>query len=152
MKQALPILVLVLIVLSLLPVPRDNQDGAYNLISQIAWCRTRPACLHEIGHALDQQAGWVSASPEFYKSLQMYLYVEIHQQGITELPAGILEITYRGDGGSNPIKRELYAYLFQQAQGNSANMPESLRKFYDWAAAQKYLLALKQDKFFYRMN
>jgi len=152
MKKALPILVLAIIVLSLLPVPQDNQDGAYNLISQIAWCRTRTACLHEIGHALDQQAGWVSASPEFYKALQMYLYVEIYQQGITELPAGILEITYRGDGGSNPIKLEIYAYLFQQAQGNSANMPESLRKFYDWDAAERYLSELNQEQFVYWMN
>jgi len=140
------------LIVFLAPFPVDQQDGAYNLTSRLAWCRTREACLHEVGHALDQQNGWISASPEFYKALQMYLYTEIYTKGITELPAGILEITYRGDGGSNPIKREIYAYLFEYANGVQANMPEGLRGFYDWQLAQKYVSAIKTDQVLYWMN
>ena len=135
-----------------MPLPVDNQDGAYNLTSRLAWCRTEPACLHEIGHALDQRAGWVSQSTDFYKALQMYLYAEIYQKGVTELPAGILEITYRGTGTSGPIKRELYAYLFQMAEGDPERMPESLRGFFDWQAAKEYLTMLNNDQTIYWMK
>ena len=152
MKRTVGGFCLVLLVITfLVPLPVDNQDGAYNLTSRLAWCRTRAACVHEIGHALDQKAGWVSQSPEFYKAMQMYLYVEIYQKGITELPAGILEITYRGNGASGPIKRELYAYLFQMAEGNPERMPESLRGFYDWQLAQHYMAELSEDQYLYWM-
>ncbi len=152
MKRIVGGLCLALLVITfLVPLPVDNQDGAYNLTSRLAWCRTRLACLHEIGHALDQQAGWVSQSPEFYKALQMYLFAEIYMRGVTELPAGILEVTYRGNGASGPIKRELYAYLFQMAEGNPERMPESLRYFFDWQLAQQYVDGLKDDQQLYWM-
>jgi hypothetical protein len=131
----------------LAPLPKDRQDGAYNLISRMAWCRTQAACLHEIGHALDQQSDWTSASPEFYKALQMYLYAEIYSKGITELPASILEITYRGEGGN--AKREIYAFIFQYAKGNPDNVPESLRGFYDWQKANELLLKLNDSKVYW---
>ncbi len=153
MKRTVGGLCLVLLIIAfLVPLPVNNQDGAYNLTSRLAWCRTRPACLHEIGHALDQQAGWVSQSPEFYKALQMYLFSEIYMQGVTELPAGILEITYRGNGSSGPIKRELYAYLFQISEGNPERMPESLRGYFDWKAAETYLSRLSNTQTIYWMN
>lgn len=142
-------IIIVCLVLFLLPFPVDGQDGAYNLTSRLAWCRTQGACLHEVGHALDQRGEWISGTDEFYKALQMYLYAEIYTKGITELPAGVLEITYRGEGASRPIKREIYAYLFQYAEGKKENMPESLRGFYDWDAAEKYLSELNQDQFIY---
>lgn len=152
MKNIYWFLLSLILAACLVPLPVDNQDGAYNVASRLAWCRTRPACLHEIGHALDQRDGWISASPEFYKALQMYLYTEIYMKGITELPAGILEITYRGTGSSEPIKREIYAYLFQYTEGNPENMPASLRGFYDWDAAADYLLHLNHSQFFYWLN
>ena len=152
MKRWIVSILVLLVLLSLVPLPVDKQDGAYNLTSRLAWCRTRAACIHEIGHALDQQAGWVSQSPEFYKALQMFLYVEIYQQGVTELPAGILEITYRGNGTSGPIKRELYAYLFQVAEGDPERMPASLRCFYDWQTAKEYLIMLNNDQTIYWMK
>ena len=133
----------------LAPLPVDNQDGAYNVTSRLAWCRTDAACIHEVAHALDQQAGWVSSSDEFYKALQMYLYAEIYSKGITELPASILEITYRGEGGN--AKREIYAFIFQYANGNPNNVPESLRVFYDWQKAGELLLKL-DDSEIYWMN
>lgn len=152
MKRWIVSILVLLVLLSLVPLPVDKQDGAYNLTSRLAWCRTRPACVHEIGHALDQRAGWVSQSPEFYKALQMFLYVEIYQKGITELPAGILEITYRGNGTSGPIKQELYAYLFQVSEGDPEKMPASLRGFYDWQAAKEYLTILNNDQTIYWMK
>ena len=151
-RLVITICLLLIFATFLLPLPENNQDGAYNLTSRLAWCRTQAACIHEIGHALDQQAGWVSQSPEFYKALQMFLYVEIYQKGVTELPAGILEITYRGNGTSGPIKRELYAYLFQVAEGDPERMPASLRGFFDWDAAKEYLTMLNNDQTIYWMK
>lgn len=150
-RLVITICLLLILATFLLPLPENNQDGAYNLTSRLAWCRTQAACIHEIGHALDQQAGWVSQSPEFHKALQMYLFAEIYMQGITELPAGILEVTYRGNGSSGPIKRELYAYLFQMAEGNPERMPESLRCFFDWQLAQHYMAELSEDQYLYWM-
>lgn len=152
MKIILGSCLALLVVLLLAPIPVQNQDGAYNLTSHLAWCRTHAACLHEVGHALDQKAGWVSQSMEFHSTLQMYLYVEIYKQGVTQLPADILEITYRGNGESGPIKRELYAFLFQYAQGDPARMPEAFRKFYDWELAQNYIQHLNAEQTLYWMN
>ena len=132
--------------LFLFPFPMDGQHGAYNLTSRLAWCDTRAACVHEVGHALDQRGEWISASPEFYKALQMYLYAEIYTKGVTEPAASILEITYRGDGGSESIKREIYAFLFQSTDGDPDKIPESLRGFYDWQQADEYLDRLKDNQ------
>jgi len=101
---------------------------------------------------MDQQAGWISASDGFYKDLQMYLYVEIYNHGVTELPASILEITYRGNGASNPIKREIYAFLFQYVDGDVDKLPESLRKYYDTSCANYLLSKLNTNQFLYWMT
>jgi hypothetical protein len=141
-------LVLLLVIL-LSPIPVDGQDGMYNFTSRLAWCRTRPACIHEVAHALDQQAGWVSRSDDFYKTLEWYLFVEIYSRGVTPLSVGILEITYRGDGASAPIKRELYAYIFLMAEGDPQQMPEAFRPFYDWQRAGQYMQLLNTEQSFY---
>lgn len=145
-------IIILCLALLLFPFPVDGQDGAYNLTSRLAWCQTRAACVHEVGHAMDQQADWISASPEFYKALQMYLYSEIYTKGVTELPASILEITYRGDGASVPIKREVYAFLFQYVDGDIDKLPESLRIYFDRTQAEYLLNKLQDNQRFYWLN
>lgn len=139
----------VLIIGMLVPITAPGDQGAYNTLSGLAYCQTRTACLHEIGHALDRDAGWVSQSPEWYQAVQMYLLVELRKERLTELPVNILEITYRDRDGAEPVKMELYAYLFQQADGDPGHMPESLRGFYDWDLAESYMSRLNDHQMIY---
>ena len=82
----------------------------------------------------------------------MYLYSEIYTKGVTELPASILEITYRGDGASVPIKREVYAFLFQYVDGDIDKLPESLRIYFDRTQAEYLLNKLQDNQRFYWLN
>ncbi len=129
------------------PFPTDGEDGSYNSFSRLAYCRTETACLHEVGHALDQRAGWISQSAEFEEALKLYLVVELRRSPIDALPLCILEMTYRSDDAG--AKREIYAYLYQQSLGQPAGVPESLRGFYDWQAAQQLLDRVTPDQRLY---
>lgn len=145
-------MLLVIVTALLAPIPTKYQDGTYNTVSHLAYCKTHGICLHEIGHALDQQAGWVSQTPGFHRALQMYLYTEFRKPVLNKLPADILEITYRGGDGSYSIKMEIYAYLFQWSDGKPENMPEGLRRFYDWKTAEHLLSILNKHQKLYWMN
>lgn len=133
----------------LAPLPTHGQAGTYNTTSRLFYCETPAICLHELAHALDQRAGWVSQTPEFYKAVQLYLFVELRKPVLQQMPADILELTYRPNDSNRPIKMELYAYLFQWAQGKPERMPESLRGFYDWQMAQDYMTKLREDQHLY---
>jgi len=143
----------VLLVWMLAPLPPSSKHaGAYNYTSHLMYCRTKLACLHEIGHRLDQQAGYISQSPAFYKALQMYLYTEMRKPRLTEMPADILELTYRDPDRTSSIKREIYAYLFAWAYGKPELMPESLRGFYDWETARHLMNLLTPNQKLYWLN
>lgn len=133
----------------LAPLPVKGQAGTYNTTSRLFYCENRAICLHEMAHALDQRAGWVSQSPAFYKAVQLYLFVELRKPVLQQMPADILELTLRPNDSNRPIKMELYAYLFQWAQGKPEGMPEGLRPFYDWEAAQDWLAHLNDQQHVY---
>lgn len=145
LKVFLPLL----LILFLYPFQDSGKGGSYNVISKFASCTTRLACLHEVGHALDQDSGWVSQSPRFEKALQMYLMVELRKPVLEEVPASILELTYRGNGNMGVVKMEIYAYLFAWADGESLNMPAGLRQFYNWTLAGKLISKLRDDQSLY---
>lgn len=150
MKQVAALFfVLVLSAIVLLPIPKNGQAGAYNTVSGLAYCGDYDTCLHEIAHALDQRAGWISQSRAFCDALQMYLYVEL-KKPVAELPAALLELTFRNDDAGN--KRELYAYIFQQSAGNPLAMPVVFRQFYDWDKAELLVANLHDGTVFYFMR
>jgi hypothetical protein len=137
----------------LAPVPPSSQHaGAYNYTSHLMYCRTELACLHEIGHRLDQLRGFPSQSAEFCQALQLYLYVEMRKPVLAEMPASILELTYRGGDRMSEIKKEIYAYLFAWSAGKPERMPEALRSFYDWQDAQRLLFDLHEQQTLYWLN
>lgn len=116
----------------LFPVVKPGEYGAYNTFSGLAYCSNQWACLHEIGHALDRDAGWISQSPEFVDALRLYILTDK-----SELTIYVLSVLLQDD--DKPAKKEVYAYLFQQANGQAENMPEIFRKFYNWELARKYM-------------
>lgn len=134
----------------LAPIPPSSQHaGAYNYTSHLMYCRTELACLHEIGHRLDQEAGYISQSPEFYKALQMYLYTEMRKPQLTEMPVDIMQLTYQGKDRNTPIKQEIYAYLFAWACGKAERLPEGLRSFYDWEEGARLMKYLRPNQRLY---
>lgn len=129
-----PILLFVLFLV--MPFPKIGERGAYNILSGLAWCQDNSACLHEVGHALDKQAGWISQGPEFAEALQMYLLTGARNDDRVII---LLAVALNPKDGTEPTKKELYAALFEMAEGKRDNMPTGLRDFYDWQKAERYI-------------
>ena len=141
-----------LIIWMLAPIPPSLQHaGAYNYTSHLMYCRTQLACLHEVGHRLDQLAGYPSQSEEFNQALQMYLYVEMRKPVLSEIPASILELTYR-NGSMDNTKKEIYAYIFAWSHGDINAIPDGLRKFYDFFDVRRLMLNIKPNQSIYWLN
>jgi hypothetical protein len=141
-EAAMKRLLYIILVLMAFPFIRPGETGAYNQFSRLARCKNHSACIHEVGHALDQQSDWPSQSVEFSQALELYLLYELREDELQSRPVMILEITLRGKDGDEPIKQELYAYLFEWAEGRQENMPEPFRPFYDWELAARLLQKL----------
>lgn len=122
------------VVLMLLPLPKTGENGAFNTLSGLYWCADERACLHEIGHALDKRAGWISQSQEFADALQMYI---LTGSGNDDDVIILLAYAFNPPDGREPTKKELYAILFEMADGKEENMPIGLRNFYDWDYAEQ---------------
>lgn len=132
MRRLLPLLLIVF----LLPIPVRGERGAFNTWSGLYWCADERACLHEIGHALDKQAGWISQSPEYARALQMYV---LTGAGTDDRVIVLLAYAFDPPDGKEPTKKELYAILFEMADGKIENMPIGLRQFYNWELAGEYI-------------
>lgn len=132
MRKLIPLFALLL----LFPFPKTGERGAFNVWSGLAWCRDYSACLHEAGHALDKRAGWISQSPDFAEALQMYILTGAREDDRVIV---ILAVALYPQDGKEPTKKELYAALFEMAEGRQENMPMGLRGFYDWQQAQEYV-------------
>lgn len=130
---AIPLLLAVL-----LPVP--PRDGSiYNGISGAMFCNSAGACLHEIAHMIDDEAGYPSRSPEFGGALMVHLAFAFGYQ-MDDTAKLILAqdgvLTYNADyslGGvemwSSP-QAELYANIYEMHGGDVAKIPDALRPFY----------------------
>lgn len=132
---------LIVMALTLLPIPERGDRGAYNTISGLAWCRDYSACLHEIGHALDRQAGWISQSAAFAEAVRMYIMVNARRD---DAVVHMMTLILASD--KEPVKAELYAWLFEYAGGRAANMPSAFVDFYDWQAADVFLASLDASR------
>lgn len=147
MKRAFVLVAVVIgLVYLLAPIPAPHQNGAYNTFTRLAYCRTRSACLHEIAHALDQHAGWISQEPEFVEAVKAYLYYGLHYD-VQPLAAGIVELTYRN---VTPRIRnaEIYAYVFVEMDGDIDSIPDDLRCFYNVEQAERLMSKLDNSRIY----
>lgn len=106
-----------------MPLPRPGDAGFYTWNGTI-WCTTRSSCIHEVGHALDDQAGWISGSTAFVHAVETNTNLRVR----------------RGNGSPDATAlKELYAQMLAGSGGRVENMPIPFRTFYDWDTARRMI-------------
>ena len=106
-------------------------------------CHDRISCLHEMGHNLDHDFGDISQSDDFQIAVNIYLTtIWNYPQTRSSFSANMVIFP----GVTSPIQRdrriwsttgewggfaELYASMYQWADGDINNLPEIFRKFYE---------------------
>lgn len=136
------IIVALLLTLFLVPLPLASQNGAYNTISGIFWCKDENSCYHEIGHKLDQQMAWPSRTKEFSFALRTYIFSSMQTSPHDTVTREIIMRTYAPSTtitGMTDINAEAYAIIFEIACGDKNKVPEIFREFYDWKLANKMI-------------
>ena len=123
------------------PLPFSGDRGEYNPITGLMWCSDQWSCLHELGHKLDHQSGWISQGEDFRNALKFYVVVEIESRHPSALAQFILDYPFSDGAHSRPgynLQAELYADIFAgYAKGNPTRLPPVIAQFYDKARAQK---------------
>lgn len=139
-----PLLFVFVAVVILIPFPPQTVGGIYFPPTREILCRYESVCLHEIGHAIDHQSGWVSRTQAWKDALIIYIAVQTSLPPTTDtMRMNIITYAYNGYDpqrwfGVNPMV-EIYAEIFMWAQGNKENVPPSLQGFYDWELAEKLI-------------
>lgn len=130
-------------------------DG-YDPILRTIVCHSPQACLHEIGHKIDQESGWISASDEYRIAIANYTITNWYLPAEDRSPIaakivffpGIVGPKHKNQGmhiGMNIYigrwggTRELYAEMLCWSGGDRHNMPEEFVEFYDWDLVAFYI-------------
>lgn len=117
----------------MLPIPPSIDRGAFNSISGMIYCPSHYACIHEVGHRLDWEGGWISADEFFMQSVQTYVAQQAYQEKPDEIALRIILFPHLYEWSPFRITHsEIYASIYQWADGKEKNVPEPLRKFYDF--------------------
>lgn len=122
-----------------LPLPRPGVKGYYFGFGLI-WCTDHKSCLHEVGHMLDDRAGWVSRSKQYIGAVELYEMVQALRSPDPQTAWKTFTVFFyqnRPDGPDRRLLMELYATMFAEAGGKPQNMDESFRNFYNWQLADK---------------
>lgn len=122
-KYSASLSVLCIVLIALTPFPLSNQDGVYNTYSGLYWCTSPASCLHEQGHKLDQELGWISHSKEFGDAVKIYILSESKK----DKPGEFLYKIFATPDFTMP---EIYAQIYSWSGGNPDNMPKVFRTFY----------------------
>lgn len=128
--------ILCIFLIFMIPFPLSGQNGVYNTFSGLYWCSNRSACIHEIGHKLDHEAGWVSESAGFSDSVKIFILSESKKNQ----PDPLLYKLFESPDFSIS---EIYAEIFRYSDGKQENMPEVFREFYDWKEAERLMESVK---------
>lgn len=147
MKMISSVFLVICVICAVIPMPIPGKEGTYNKISGLIWCENERACVHEIGHKLDDEAGWISHSKEFSLTVSAFVWLELSEKD-TPHPYVYKIMIFPGVFRNTPSfftddNAELYASLFEWSRGVSENMPELLRPFYDWERAQELIEKLR---------
>lgn len=127
------------------PIPRPGYLGWYSPASRMIWCSDHSSCMHEVGHKLDDQAGWVSSSQAYIYQVEIYMIVSTSsaQDGSINPdksePFQVFALFYDRSNPDREKLKELYATMFEKADGREENMPPAFRQFYNWPLATRWI-------------
>lgn len=131
--------------MSLMVSPGSRNQNYYDLSTGQIVCQLQSDCLHEFGHKIDFQNNWISKSPAWKKSIDIYRSVVWQSiQGRDFMSERI--VFFPGIGASripdfNPVNTsfweggwggytELYAEIYAWSDGDVSKIPPSLQSFY----------------------
>jgi hypothetical protein len=119
----------------------------YNTWTGEITCEKTEDCLHEIGHYLDQKAGWISETDEFKLAVDTHRSVAWQciecRDEYSELVMFFPGVGRELQPEPNPLNygfwhggwggtKELYADIYAKSGGKPEGMPEIFRPFYDF--------------------
>ena len=114
-KYSMKRILIIAVLFTFLPIRTNpKHHGLYNTFSGLIWCERYTDCVHEVGHKVDDEGGWISGTDE-YRNTTEEMGLDLWNE------------------------KETYAEIFELAQGKRELMPEQLQGFYDWELADKLL-------------
>lgn len=136
--KLMALVALVALAYSALPFPRPGDSGYYTWAGYI-WCTDHASCVHEVGHMLDDRAGWVSQSAAFRNEIATYFMVSFMPS--PEAPAEFNVFTQLANPNalSSSELKEFYANLLEDADGDPAEMAPGFRSYYNWSLAARLI-------------
>ena len=113
------LVLLVFMLFALAPNPFDGRTkGAFYYQLDFAWCLTPYACIHESGHMVDEQRGWISESAEYQ------LAIANVRDTNRQWRNWIL------DAPEKNKYQEIYAEMYYIYLTNPNTIPQELEQFY----------------------
>jgi hypothetical protein len=126
------------LLLSAHTAPPPGTDGYY--IAGHILCTNHASCVHEVGHKLDDEAGWISATPEYVGTVE---WLMLTTSTAADNPLAFEVFTkffYTPHGHADQAQlRELYAEMFEAADGQRERVHGMFQHFYDWDRAAELL-------------
>lgn len=136
MKKTGSVLAVILFIALALPISPYGNKGYYNFATNSLYCNSGTGCRHEIGHRMDVESNHPSRSTEFAHAVQLYLYVELHKEPVSDFAMAVLTypplMSHRTPRFpvSSSGQEELYADMYRWVNGNIDSLPEIFRPFY----------------------
>jgi len=131
----------------ILLVMLSQYNGFYNPVLHTIYCTDKASCLHEIGHKLDHEKGWISQTEEYRHSIDVYRAMlwaypekrDEHSFEVYQYP-GLGSLLWQN---GNPLTwsfwnggwggyGEFYADVIAWSDGDPNKCPQDLRGWYDW--------------------
>ncbi|MDD5189914.1 MAG: hypothetical protein PHE50_02645 [Dehalococcoidales bacterium] len=125
----------------------SQQTAHFNIWTGEISCVMPADCLHEEGHALDRENGWISETDEFKLAVDTHRSVAWQciecRDEYSELVMFFPGVGRELQPEPNPLNlgfwiggwggtKELYADIFAKSGGKPEGMPEIFRPFYDF--------------------
>jgi hypothetical protein len=136
-----------------LPYPKR---GSYNLWTGRIRCSDIRTCYHEIGHKIDHEAGWISKSFAFKKTIDVFVRVQWFLFGPQRHPLAEFICKFPGIGSPRiPEKNilsvafwtggwggytELYADILAEVKGDLSLLPEDIAIYYSDTKIKKVFM------------
>lgn len=138
MKKKMIIIVAIIFIIALLFYTKPawellfsgRNDGFYEPITNILYCRNELYCWHEQGHKIDDEHGWISRTDKFKSAFEKYSKT-YNGNRVKEFIDWTKEKNiYSRIYFNFSYYQEAYAIIYEVYGGRIEWMPEYLQEFY----------------------